>query len=258
MFELSVNLEYLFNEAGEDIPDRIAAAATAGFRRVELFMTAGRDVDTIANSLTTHGLELWSVVADPRTQLVNPETHAEFASIFETAAADAQALRCPHVVVGSGPAVPYQKRTKQLDTVTAAVASVVDIAEQYDVTILIEAVNTRVDHPGVLFSETSDSLAIVRGVESPRVRLLYDLYHSVVEGEDPAQILPGIIDVVAHVQIADVPGRGEPGSGTIDWPVTLEQLGKAGYQGVVGIECHPTRTPTAEALAYIQELCGRG
>jgi len=143
----------------------------------------------------------------------------------------------------------------QLDTVTRAVASVVSIAEELDVTIMIEAVNTRFDHPGVLFSETTDSLAIVKGVDAPRVRLLYDMYHSITEGEDPAVVFPQVVDLVEHVQIADVPGRGEPGSGTIDWPKHLEMLRDAGYTGVVGIECHATKTPTALALQYIQSLC---
>lgn len=254
MFEFSASIEYMFQEAGDSLPARIALAAAAGLRKVEMFTTTGRDLPAISKALQDHGVELWSVVADPRTRLIDPQTHEGFRDLFRAAATDAKTLGCRHVVVGSGPAVPYQKRAVQLATVTRAVESIVPIAEELDVTILIEAVNTRVDHPGVLFSETSDSLAIVRGVGSPRVRLLYDLYHSIAEGEDPAVVLPGIVDVVAHVQIADAPGRGEPGSGRIDWPAQLKRLRDVGYRGVIGIECHPTKTPTADALAYILGL----
>jgi hydroxypyruvate isomerase len=255
MFELSVSLEYLFQDAGDDLADRVAAAAEAGFGKVEIFTTAGRDIPALAGALKDHGVEMWSVVADPRTMLVNPDTHAAFRDQFRGTAEDARELGCARVVVGSGLAVPYQKRPLQLATVTKAVASVVDIAEELDVTIMIEAVNTRYDHPGVLFSETQDSLAVVQGVDSPRVRLLYDMYHSITEGEDPAVVFPQVVSLVEHVQIADVPGRGEPGSGTLDWPQHLELLRVAGYSGVVGVECHATRKPTAAALRYIKGLC---
>ncbi|MFM2370532.1 MAG: hypothetical protein RIS85_254, partial [Pseudomonadota bacterium] len=90
---------------------------------------------------------------------------------------------------------------------------------------------------------------------SPRVRLIYDLYQSVMEGEDPEIVLPKAIHLVDHVQIGDVPGRGEPGSGTIDWPAQLSLLKQIGYRGLIGLELTPTRSPTAEALQYIKQLC---
>ena len=121
---------------------------------------------------------------------------------------------------------------------------------------MLEAVNTRVDHPGVLFSRTCDSLDVLNAVSSQRVRLLYDLYHSVTEGEEPAQIVPGLAPLIEHVQIADVPGRGEPGSGRIDWPAMLGLLETSGYRGLVGVECVPTGPSTPVALAHIAALCG--
>jgi len=257
MFELSVNLEYMFHEAGEALPAHIAAAAAAGFRKAEIFTTAGRDVPALAKAFANEGLELLTVVADPRTRLVDPETHAGFQDLFRRAAEDALALGCTRVVVGSGPGAPYMKRAVQMAIVADAVRLAEEIAAELGVTILIEAVNTRVDHPGVLFSRTEDSLAIVTSVASPRVRLLYDLYHSVAEGEDPVSIVPEIIDHIEHVQIADTPGRGEPGSGEIDWESVLGLLWAAGYRGAIGVECNPTKTPTAAALDYIAQLCAR-
>jgi hydroxypyruvate isomerase len=257
LFELSVNLEYMFREAGDDLPSRVAAAADAGFRKVEMFTTAGRDVAALSKALTAHGVELWTMVVDPRTRLIDPATHDEFMGLFHRAVHDARELGCSRLVVGSGPGVPWQKRAVQLDTVADAVRAIAEIAAEHDVEILLEAVNTRVDHPGVLFSRTEDSATVVGKVASPSVRLLYDLYHSVAEGEDPHDVLPEVSDILGHVQIADVPGRGEPGSGSIDWPVMLDLLRDSGYSGVIGVECQPTRTPTATALNYIRQLSGR-
>lgn len=254
-WDLSVNLEYMFHEAGERIENRIALAASAGFVRVELFTTAGRDLGSLRRALDDHGAELVSVVADPRTRLVERETHDGFVDLFRRAAEDALALGCRRVVVGSGPGVPYMKRPVQLGLVAEAVGRIAPVADELDVTIMLEPVNTRVDHPGVLFSQTVDALTVIDAVASPRVRLLYDLYHSLTEGEDPAQIVPPIAGLIAHVQVADVPGRGEPGSAGVDWPAQLGLLRAVGYQGMIGVECSPTRAPTADALAWFRDLC---
>nr|WP_221774067.1 TIM barrel protein [Novosphingobium flavum] len=247
----------MFHEAGDRIEDRVAAAADAGFTKVELFTTDGRDLACLSAALADNGASLVSVVADPRTRLVDRDTHAGFRDLFRKAGEDAVALGCPRIVVGSGPGVPYMKRPVQLAIVAEAVASIVPIAEELGLIIMLEPVNTRMDHPGVLFSQTEDALAVIAQVGSPRVRLLYDIYHSIVEGEDPAAILPQVSHLLEHVQVADVPGRGEPGSGTVDWERQLSLLGSVGYSGLIGVECYPTRASTAEALASFRQLCDR-
>jgi hydroxypyruvate isomerase len=83
--------------------------------------------------------------------------------------------------------------------------------------------------------------------------VLYDLYHSVAEGEDPAAVLDASADVIDYVQLADVPGRGEPGSGGIDWAASLALLRSAGYAGPIGLEFYPT-TDTVDAVARIRDL----
>lgn len=252
-FELSVNLEYGFTEAGEKIEDRIAAAAAAGFRKVELFLLKGRDLDAIKAALDANGVELISTVADYVTQLVDPATHEGFCDVFREAASAAKFLGCSNVVVTSGRGVPWLKRPVQLSIFADALRKLVPIAEELDVTILLESANTRHDHPGVLCSTTHDSVVVADMLDHPRVKVLYDLYHSVVEGEDPEQALAAAMHKVVAVQIADAPGRGEPGTGKIDWPGALALFERVGYTGTVGLELQPTK-PSAEAFAYIQGL----
>lgn len=254
-YDISVNLEYGFQEAGETIQERVVAAAKAGFDKVEIFLTKDRDLPAIKAALDEHGVKLISTVADYVTQLVDPETHEGFCATFRKAAEDALHLGCRNVVVTSGRAVPWLRRPHQLRTYADALIRLLPIADELDVTILIESANTRHDHPGVLCSMTKDSAEVVEMVASPRVRLIYDLYHSVVEGEVPEDVLPQVMHLVDHVQIGDVPGRGEPGSGTIDWPAQLGLLKSLGYTGVIGLELMPTRSPTGEALTYIKKLC---
>lgn len=254
-FELSVNLEYGFTEAGERIEDRIRAAAAAGFRHVELFLLKGRDLDAIKQALAETGTTLVSTVADYVTQLVDPATHEGFLAVFRQAAEDARFLGCKNVVVTSGRGVPWIRRPAQHRIFADAIKKILPIAEELDVTILLESANTRFDHPGVLCCTTQDSVDVAEMVNSPRVRVLYDLYHSVVEGEDPQVVLPKAIHLVDHIQIADAPGRGEPGSGEIDWPAALDLFRSVGYKGLVGLELQPTKASTADAFAKIRELC---
>lgn len=255
-FELSVNLEYMFHEAGERLEDRMAMAAAAGFSKVEVFTTANRDVPSLKAALAATGCELYATVTDPRIQLVIEAQHDAFREMFAKAAAEAAELGARFIVVPSGSAVPYMKRPVQLAIVAKAIASVVPVAEVHGLTILLEPVNTRVDHPGVLFGMTEDAVAVIEQVGSDRVRLLYDLYHSITEREDPFEVLPKVAHLTAHIQIADAPGRGEPGSGGVDWPAMLGLIESVGYKGALGLECSPSGADTAAALGYFRGLCG--
>jgi hydroxypyruvate isomerase len=254
-YEISVNLEYAFHDAGETIQERVAAAAAAGIHHVEMFLTKDRNLPAIKQALDEGGVKLLTTVADYQTQLVDPATHEGFCAIFRKAAEEALFLGCRNIVVTSGRGVPWLKRPVQHRNLADALVRLMPIAEELDVTILLESANTRHDHPGVLCSTTADSVDVAEMVASPRVRLIYDLYQSVMEGEDPEIVLPKAIHLVDHVQIGDVPGRGEPGSGTIDWPAQLSLLKQIGYRGLIGLELTPTRSPTAEALKYIKQLC---
>jgi hydroxypyruvate isomerase len=255
MFEVAANIEYMFHDAGESLEGRVEAAAAAGIRKVEMFSIDNRDTRSLKSALDGNGVQLWTVLTDPRTMLVDQKTHDHFLGLFRRTAEVALQLGCPNVVCGSGMGVPYLKRQDSLRMVSAAFSRAAEVATELGVTILLEAVNTRVDHPGVLFSRTEDSYGVARQVNSPRVKVLYDIYHSVAEGEDTSTVLKEIKGSIGHVQVADFPGRGEPGSGKIDWDEKLGQLRASGYAGVIGVECHPTKTPTAEALRYFVARC---
>ena len=130
---------------------------------------------------------------------------------------------------------------------------VVPALEHEGIVLAIENLNSSVDHPGTTLDSTTAALDVVDEVDSAAVRLLYDLYHSVVMGESPPVVLHGRLDRVCHVQIADVPGRNEPGTGTIDWPGILGWLWSKGYRGALGLEYLPSAR-TAESLSYIRSV----
>src|SRR5580765_8314198 len=130
MFEVSANIEYMFHEAGESLEKRIDAVAAAGIRKVEMFMTDGRDVASLRKALDGNGVQMWTVLNDPRTMLVDQKTHDHFLGQFRRTAEHALELGCPHVVCGCGTGVPYLKRQDSMRNVSAALARADEVAQE--------------------------------------------------------------------------------------------------------------------------------
>jgi hydroxypyruvate isomerase len=110
-----------------------------------------------------------------------------------------------------------------------------------------------VDHPGYFLNHSSLGFELVRQVGSPSLQLLYDIYHMQVMEGNLIPTLTGNLDVIGHVHVADTPGRNQPGTGEINYPVVLGKLREAGYQGYVGFEFSPT-VPSTEAAARARAL----
>jgi hydroxypyruvate isomerase len=122
-----------------------------------------------------------------------------------------------------------------------------DVLKGRGVRLAVEPLNTRVDHPGYYLSSTVEGLDIIDEVGRPEIRIVYDIYHSAVMDEEIGDVLAGRLDRVAHVHLADSPGRHEPGSGKMDWRRRLAWLEKNGYRGMIGLEYKPTGS-TSESL----------
>ena len=98
-------------------------------------------------------------------------------------------------------------------------------------------------------------LDLVEAVNSPNLRLLYDVWHSAVMGEDMAEVLAGRIHLVAHVQVADMDDRNEPGTGSVDWAKVMQVLRDLGYSGAIGLEYFPT-LPMDRSVALTRQTLG--
>ena len=254
MYQLSPNIELLFTEAGPDPAARVRAAATAGFDAVEMWGTLDKDVNALAKALSDSGVTLTSVLAEPRTNFTLPGTDlGPFFDGLDRGVENARLLGAPRLVLRSGVGFPGAKRAQNLERLVDVFSRAVERTQGSGVKLILEPVNTRVDHPGALLDRTADAVAVARGVGSGSFGILYDLYHSVTEGEDPATELAGAGDLVDYVQIADSPGRGQPGSGAIDWPASLAVLRAAGYAGPIGLEYFPTME-SGESLELIRSV----
>lgn len=248
---LSACLELLFDEPpGVALESRVAAAATAGIGEVEIWGWRDRDLEALQDALRRHRLRLRSLVVDPMLPLAD---RTAFLEAVASSVAVADRLGAAILVVGGGPALPGVARRSQLDAITAALRAAAPLAAEAGIVIGLENLNSRIDHPGCILDSTRDCLDVVDAVDVPAVRLLYDVYHSLVMGESPQLVAGGRVDRICHVHVADVPGRHEPGSGTADWPGLLDWLWVEGYRGSIGLEYVPTGA-TVESLTYVRSV----
>lgn len=220
---------------------------------MQFWTASDKNVEQVEQALRESAVAVTCFVAEPTGRIVDPETHAAFLRGIDTSAALAARLSARNLIVVSGDVLPGVDRRRQRDAITHALARAAPIASSAGVRLLLEPLNTRVDHPGYFLDSTAEALEIIREVDDPAVGLLYDLYHSIVMGEDPRQVLAGAGQLVGHVHVADVPGRHEPGTGTIDWPLHLAALRSAGYAGAIGLEYMPSRD-TESSLELIRRL----
>jgi hydroxypyruvate isomerase len=254
MYRLAPNIELLFPEAGPDPAARIRAAVAAGFDAVEMWGTLTRDVDTLAKAVADTGVSVTAVVAEPYCSFAFPDTDlGPFLDGLERGVEHARRLGSPRIVVTCGVGFPGANRQVNLERLTEGMVAGVERTAGSGVKLIIEAINTSIDHPGALLDSTADAVKVARAVDSEWFGIVYDHYHSVVNGEDPATELANAAGLVDYVEIAENPGRGGPGTGDIDWPGFLSVLRASGYDGPVGLEVFPTR-PTIEELAYIRSL----
>lgn len=254
-FQLSPNIELLFTSS-EDHGDRVRAAAAAGFDAVELWSLAGKDLDSLATAVDETGVTVTAAVVEypPRTSFTFPGSdHGAYFAMVDRAVQDARRIGCPRLVLASGLGFPGAKRDRNLDILAEVFTTVVERTAGSGIAFVLEPVNTRVDHPGALLDRTADAVRVAKAVGAANFGILYDLYHSITEGEDPATELANAAGLVHYVQLADVPGRGEPGSGRVDWAAQLAVLRAAGYHGPLGLEYVPT-VASAESVKHLASL----
>ena len=251
--KLSPCIEWLFADETDDVVERIKLAADCGLDGVEFHQWQNKPAQKIAKVLNDTGLKLTSHIVEPRRSLVDPAEHDEFILAVRNSLKAAKTLNCPFLIVASGFTREGVSREEHHETAASILRKAAAMAENEGKTLVLEPLNDKVDHPGMYLCSVSEALDIVDEVASPGLRLVYDFYHSIVMGDDPTTVLNGRMDRVAHVQIADMPGRGAPGTGGIDWRKVKQSLNEGGYNGFIGLEFKLNDLSTREAIRKTRE-----
>lgn len=251
----AANLSILFTEV--PFLERFARAAEAGFGAVEFWWPSGEDPGAVERAAKDAGLAVALLNFDAgdmrsgdRGLAGNPAREAQFRENVPVAVALADALGCPRLNALVGLAVPEMDRAEQLEVARDNVAFAAERAATIGADVLIEATNT-FDNGSVLLSTTAQALDFVRDVGRDNVRVQYDAYHMQRMEGNLVATLRQHIGSVGHVQIADSPGRGEPGTGEIHYPFVFATLDELGYDGYVGLEYRPTTERTEDSLRWL-------
>ena len=253
--KLSPCIEWQFADEHPDMADRVRAAKAAGYELAEFHLWRDKDVDAVAAALDETGVRLTGICVDPRRSIVDPAQRDEFLDAVRESLIAAKKLGSPPMIVASGFTREGVSAQEHFDTAVCALKQAAALAEAAGVMLVIEPLNDRVEHPGMYLVSTTLGLDLIEAVGSPNLRLLYDVYHSATMGEDMEEVLGGRMHLVHHVQVADMPGRNEPGKATLDWPATIATLKRLGYSGPLGLEYRPT-LPTLESFAATRAALG--
>lgn len=254
MPNLNANLSMLFNEV--DFLDRFDAAAQAGFKGVEYLFPYDFDMHEIKQKLESNKLTqvLFNLPAGDwdsgeRGIACHPERIEEFRQGVDLAIEYAKVLECSQCNILAG-IVP--DGVSQIDAQKTFIENLNYAAprlEKAGIRCLIEAINTR-DIPDFFLNNTKQTLEIIKQVDSTNLFYQYDIYHMQIMEGDLARTIESNIDLISHMQLADNPGRHEPGTGEINYKYLFEFIDALGYQGWIGCEYIPAGT-TVAGLGWI-------
>ena len=263
MVTLGVCLEPIYPTL--PVEERIARIADAGYRCVEFWhpegtwdgsdiqIDAAKDATALRNACDQHGVTLndfafhaWdgSIGGCP----VKRQDHARYIEQIRKMIAFAEAAGCRKGITLSGTVDPALSRSEMRKNLEDALAEAVRIAEQADFTLLLEPLNTLVDHAGYYLDSSSEAVEIVRAIDSPHLKVLFDVYHmQIMEGNLLATIEKNL-PWIGHFHAAGVPGRGELFDCELNYPHILATIEALGYDGCFGLEYFPELNDHGQSL----------
>ena len=244
-----VNCSILFTEL--PVLQRARAARDAGFRGVEFWwpweamVPSDGEADAFVRSVKDAGVELVSLnfhtgdmAAGERGIVSHPARVREFRENVAAAVEIAARTGCTRLNAPYGLRLPGTGEAEQDAVAAENLAFAAREAGRVGASVLVEAINS-VDIPGFPVDSSGKAIAVIEKVGAPNIGFLADVYHLAKMGEDVADVLSRHQGSLLHVQVADPPGRGAPGTGTVDFEPLLRQLASQGYGGWVGLEYVP-------------------
>jgi hydroxypyruvate isomerase len=237
MFTLAVCAEMVFREL--PLEERVRRIADLGFQ-VEIWDWTTRDIDALVRT----GATFSNMTGYTTGALADDDGARELLRTAQQAIAVAHRLGCPRLNLhGTGldqrglPVKPAHEVTGAMWlSAYRTLEQVAELGERAGVTFCLENLNTAVDHPGVPFARAADTIALVAAVGRRGLRLNLDLYHAQIGEGNLIELVRRAGSLIGEIQVADVPGRCEPGTGEINYAAIARALEEMGYSGTVGME----------------------
>ncbi|GAB92947.1 TIM barrel protein [Gordonia rhizosphera] len=250
-YSLAASAEMLYVD--RPFVDRVRAIHERGLL-VEIWDWSTKDID----ALVATGASFVSMTGYLTGNLTDPDGIAEFLDTAEQSLKVAEQLDCPSLNVHGTGLGPKGLPVKPVEVVTPAMwltaadtlRRLAELGERHGRVFTLENLNLAVDHPGTPFATAADTMTLVRAVDSPHLRMNLDLYHAQIGEGNLIELCRSAMPFVGEIQVADVPGRCEPGTGEINYPAIAKALKEIGYDGVVGLEGWASSDPDAALDAF--------
>lgn len=259
MPKIDVCVEPLFD--GMKLSEKAKKVKDAGFDAIEFWfydMDKDHDVDKLASYVRESGLVVNNVVVNAPDasiggSLLDPEDRPKYIKRLKETIKVAKDLNCNKAITCSGNTRPGIQTLIQYRSMVDTLKAAAEVAEPEGFSLFLECLNSTIDHPGYFVDSSSLGASAVREVNSPSVKVLYDVYHMQIMEGNVIDTITRNIDIIGHFHSAGVPGRHELDNGELNYPQILKAIDNLGYTGYFGLEYWP-ELPGGESLKRMREL----
>jgi hydroxypyruvate isomerase len=243
------------------LTERAEAIMRHGISNIELWGLTGLDIDELEKSSKAVGWRAAGFCGNQDNALIDPEKRQGFMAELRRSVGVAKRLGSSNIAVLTDQMDPQARpipptrpmsRDQKLLSYYEGLSQAVRLAEDEDVNLLIEPLNTKVDHQGYFLSNTAMGFEIIRGINSPRLKMLYDSYHMQIMEGNLIKTIEQNLDAISEIHVADVPGRHEPGTGEVNYRNIIRMLKANGYKGYIGLECWPAEDSDKAIKAFLE------
>jgi hydroxypyruvate isomerase len=247
-FKLSVRVEALFRNM--NLPQMMEKVAEAGYEGFEFGNWRAQDPDAITKLKNKLGLECACLVGNRAVNpkgmtLVDPADREAFLAEIKASCEAAKRFESTRLVTLTGNELTGVPREMQHRSIVEGLKRAHDVVAPYGVTLIVEPLNTLVNHQGYYLDHTPEAFAIMHEVASPNVKILFDIYHVQIMDGNLIDTIRKNIAHIGHFHVGDVPGRHEPGTGEIDHRNVFRAIREAGFRDFVAMEYVPAKDPMA-------------
>lgn len=230
------------------IEEKLETAARAGLQSVELIDEyahwSDADIARVKKIARSFGLGIDTLLSSPDwvkrpVSMVDPAHREAFLADVRNAIGFAQKLEIPQLILMSGNAIPGRTHEEQYASLLEGAKRAGDLAAEAKLTMIVEPLNSLINHKGFFLTTCTEGLKLIREVDNPHVRLLFDLYHEQVQQGNVIRTLTEAAPDVAVFHVADNPGRNDPGTGEMNYPNIYKAIQKTGYGGYLTMEYLP-------------------
>lgn len=238
-FSVCVDALYM----NKDFRESVVSIKKAGYHKIEFWSWWDKDLDLIAKTLEEGQLKL-TTFCTKFISLVDETKRSDYINGLRESISVAKKLNCNMLISQVGQELPGISREAQKQSLIAGLKASVPILEEENITLVIEPLNTLVDHPGYFLSESKEAFAIIKEVASKHVKVLYDIYHQQITEGNILSNIQNNIEFIGHFHAAGNPGRHELDTGELNYDIIVDIIEKTTYIGDIGLEYFPENNPT--------------